>query len=397
MKTQEIDSKYLTISYDCLSAIGNSFMLESMMGEVVMGFFQATEALYIAYYENAQSQNPMVAAGKNIASSFDTRKQDSFLQESATYFHIFLPLRRGYLACVYAKREDIGKIYAIIRGFSKKINFALSACEGVKKLEELNEKLEDKINVAVQSVREHEQMLLIQSKSAIMGEMLEMIAHQWRQPITSIGMIANNMLLNLILSEEESLDKELFQREIEDIHKQVTYLSHTIDDFRNFFKDSKKKETFDIEDILQKSMSLMKKQFEQGGITLEYINECVDVQIHSYKNELIQVILNLFNNARDAFESSNIENKKIILMCKVIKNNLLIRVKDNAGGIKEENMHKIFEPYFSTKKEKNGTGLGLHMSKIILQKHFKGTIAVLNEDNGAVFDIVFPMHYEEME
>lgn len=261
----------------------------------------------------------------------------------------------------------------------------------------MNEKLEDKINVAVQSVREHEQMLLIQSKSAIMGEMLEMIAHQWRQPITSIGMIANNMLLNLILSEEESLDKELFQREIEDIHKQVTYLSHTIDDFRNFFKDSKKKETFDIEDILQKSMSLIKKQFEQGGITLEYINECVDVQIHSYKNELIQVILNLFNNARDAFESSNIENKKIILMCKVIKNNLLIRVKDNAGGIKEENMHKIFEPYFSTKKEKNGTGLGLHMSKIILQKHFKGTIAVLNEDNGAVFDIVFPMHYEEME
>lgn len=394
MKTQEVNSKYLAMSYDCLSAIGNSFTLESMMGEVVMGFFQATKALYIAYYKDRANQKAMVAAGRNIESNFDASKQDSFLQESAAHFHIFLPLKEGYLECIYEKRDDISKIYSMICGFSKKINFAISACEGVKELEEVNEHLEEKISIAVKSIREQEQMLLIQSKSAIMGEMLEMIAHQWRQPITSIGMIANNMLLTLILSEEESIDKELFKKDIEDINKQVTYLSHTIDDFRSFFKESKKKEIFTVDDVLQKSISLLKKQFEQGGVKLKYRNECLDVQLNSYKNELIQVILNLLNNAKDAFESNNIQNREIILVCKVENNKLLIRTKDNAGGIKEENIHKIFEPYFSTKEEKNGTGLGLYMSKIILQKHFKGTITVLNQDNGAVFDIVVPLDKE---
>ncbi len=391
MKTEKLDARHLSISYECLISIGNSFTLESMMGELVRGFFQATKALHIAYYPDQETKEPMVAVGKNIEHSLDTNKRDSFLQESAMHFHIFLPLRHGYLICIYPKIEDIEKIYFIIRGFIGKINFAISACEGVKELEALNEQLEEKINTAVQSVREHEQMLLAQSKSAIMGEMLEMIAHQWRQPITSIGMIANNMLLNLILSEEESSYSGLFMKEIEDINKQVSYLSQTIDDFRGFFKESKKKETFLIEEALQKSISLTKKQFEQGAVTFEYENKCIDVQLHTFKNELIQVLLNLLNNAKDAFESIKYENKKIILKCNIQNSQLFISIKDNAGGIKEENINKIFNPYFSTKKEKNGTGLGLYMSKIIIEKHFKGTITALNEDNGAVFTIVVPI------
>ena len=390
-----MDVKYLTISYDCLSAIGNSFVVESMMGEVIMSFYEATEAFYIAYYQDSKSLEPLVKIGQSVPYNLDVEKKDTFLQESTTHFHIFLPLRFGYMVCVYKKREDIGRIYAIIRNLTKKINFALSACAGVKELEELNNKLEERVSVSVQKIREHEQMLFAQSKSAIMGEMVAMIAHQWRQPITSIGMIANNILLNLILSEDETFDRELFEKEVEDINKQVVYLSQTIDDFRGFFKESKKREAVELDEFLHKSTSLLQKQLEQNGIELCINNSCQNMVLKIYKNELTQVVLNLLNNARDAFETHNSADKKITISCFMLDENVKIEFCDNAGGIEQGILEKIFEPYFSTKKEKNGTGLGLYMSKIILEKHLGATIEASNRGEGAVFSITLPMHTKE--
>ncbi len=395
MKIAEMDVKYLTISYDCLSAIGNSFVVESMMGEVIMSFYEATEAFYIAYYQDSKSLEPLVKIGQSVPYNLDVEKKDTFLQESTTHFHIFLPLRFGYMVCVYKKREDIGRIYAIIRNLTKKINFALSACAGVKELEELNNKLEERVSVSVQKIREHEQMLFAQSKSAIMGEMVAMIAHQWRQPITSIGMIANNILLNLILSEDETFDRELFEKEVEDINKQVVYLSQTIDDFRGFFKESKKREAVELDGFLHKSTSLLQKQLEQNGIELCINNSCQNMVLKIYKNELTQVVLNLLNNARDAFETHNSADKKITISCFMLDENVKIEFCDNAGGIEQGILEKIFEPYFSTKKEKNGTGLGLYMSKIILEKHLGATIEASNRGEGAVFSITLPMHTKE--
>ncbi len=395
MKIAEMDVKYLTISYDCLSAIGNSFVVESMMGEVIMSFYEATEAFYIAYYQDSKSLEPLVKIGQSVPYNLDVEKKDTFLQESTTHFHIFLPLRFGYMVCVYKKREDIGRIYAIIRNLTKKINFALSACAGVKELEELNNKLEERVSVSVQKIREHEQMLFAQSKSAIMGEMVAMIAHQWRQPITSIGMIANNILLNLILSEDETFDRELFEKEVEDINKQVVYLSQTIDDFRGFFKESKKREAVELDEFLHKSTSLLQKQLEQNGIELCINNSCQNMVLKIYKNELTQVVLNLLNNARDAFETHNSADKKITISCFMLDENVKIEFCDNAGGIEQGILEKIFEPYFSTKKEKNGTGLGLYMSKIILEKHLGATIEASNRGKGAVFSITLPMHTKE--
>ncbi len=395
MKIAEMDVKYLTISYDCLSAIGNSFVVESMMGEVIMSFYEATEAFYIAYYQDSKSLEPLVKIGQSVPYNLDVEKKDTFLQESTTHFHIFLPLRFGYMVCVYKKREDIGRIYAIIRNLTKKINFALSACAGVKELEELNNKLEERVSVSVQKIREHEQMLFAQSKSAIMGEMVAMIAHQWRQPITSIGMIANNILLNLILSEDETFDRELFEKEVEDINKQVVYLSQTIDDFRGFFKESKKREAVELDEFLHKSTSLLQKQLEQNGIELCINNSCQNMVLKIYKNELTQVVLNLLNNARDAFETHNSADKKITISCFMLDENVKIEFCDNAGGIEQGILEKIFEPYFSTKKEKNGTGLGLYMSKIILEKHLGATIEASNRGEGAVFSITLPMHTKE--
>lgn len=389
-----MNSSYLEISYECLSSIGNSFEIESMMSEVVITFYRETKALYCGYYEDESVDIPMVSFGQGEELAYDVSRGECILKDTQDYFLIILSLKKGYLKLLYMKDTDIENIYNLLCKFKRKINFALSACEGVKELEELNEKLEERVFESVKKIREHEEMLLLQSKSAIMGEMLEMIAHQWRQPLTSIGMISNNMLFNIIISEENELDKEIFKNELEDINKQIKYLSSTIDDFRGFFKESKEKEKVLIEDILQKSISLTKKQLEQNSIEIEVINTCSNLVINTYKNELTQVLLNLMYNAKDAFESQDIRDKKIILECFLRDENLIIELKDNAGGIDKDIMTKIFQPYFSTKKEKNGTGLGLYMSRIILQRHLAADISVRNENGGAVFSISMPIKDE---
>lgn len=389
-----MQTNYLEISYECLSAIGNSFEIESMMSEVVITFYGETKATYSGYYKEDDSKSAMVSFGLNQEVEFVIEGKKCNLIEMKENFFIILPLKKGYIKLIYKKDVDIENIYLMLCKFRRKINFALSACEGVKELEELNEKLEYRVFEAVKKIREHEEMLLFQSKSAIMCEMLEMIAHQWRQPITSIGMISNNMLFNIVISEDENLDKDLFKEELEDINKQIKYLSSTIDDFRSFFKESKTKEKVLVNDILQKSISLTKKQLEQNSIDIEVKSTCSDLVICTYKNELTQVLLNLIHNSKDAFETQEIENKQIIINSFTQDKKLIIEVKDNAGGIDKNVMTKIFQPYFSTKKDKNGTGLGLYMSKIILQKHLSSEIAVVNQDNGALFSITMPLNQD---
>jgi C4-dicarboxylate-specific signal transduction histidine kinase len=293
---------------------------------------------------------------------------------------------------IYKKMCDIEEIYSMICNFQRKINFALSACSGVKELEKLNDELELRVKKSVEQIRENEKMLVMQSKSAIMGEMLEMVAHQWRQPLTAIGMISNNILFNIILSEGEKMETNLLEIDLNDINKQVRYLSDTIDDFRNFFKESKAKQEVLIDEIFDKSISLLKKQFEHNSISIEIKNECEQTLLYTYKNELTQVILNILNNSKDAFEIRDIKDKKIVVSCTKKEEIITIKIDDNAGGILDYVLEKIFEPYFSTKKEKNGTGLGLYMSKIIINKHLEGSIYAKNIDNGASFIIEMPIN-----
>lgn len=384
--------KYLAISYECLSSIGNSFELESMMSEVVITFYQATRALFVGYYADVNSDTPMIAAGKGADIKIEIQNSSCFTFEHEDSHVVILPLKNGYMKFIYDKHSDIKYICKLICNFQRKINFALSACSGVKELEELNDKLEEKIDSAVRKIRKHEEMLLVQSKSAIMGEMLEMIAHQWRQPITSIGMISNNMLFNIMLSENQELDKESFKNELDDINKQIKYLSHTIDDFRSFFKESKFKEEIVLDVILNKSLSLIKKQLEYNSIEIKVNNTCQGMKLYTYKNELTQVLLNLLHNSKDAFDMHDIENKKISIDSFLNEEGIVIELKDNAGGIDETILKKIFEPYFSTKKEKNGTGIGLYMSKTIVETHLEGKISARNEEGGAVFSIIIPLN-----
>lgn len=238
-----------------------------------------------------------------------------------------------------------------------------------------------------EELNDKEEMMIAQSRHAAMGEMISMIAHQWRQPISVISMAANNTLVDLEL---DLVDNEEIRDTTESILEQTRYLSQTIDDFRNFFKPNKEKEIISPKDIIDETLKIMDKSLENNAINFEL--EVVDNEkVQVYSRELLQVFINIIKNAKEALVSNNIENKKIKVT--IFKKNDMIRtrISDNACGIDEKLIEKIFDPYFSTKDEKSGTGLGLYMCKTIVNKHLNGEIGVYNWNNGACFYVDIPV------
>ncbi|BAK72726.1 sensor histidine kinase [Arcobacter sp. L] len=237
------------------------------------------------------------------------------------------------------------------------------------------------LKVLVKEKNEKEKLLIHQSKLASMGEMINNIAHQWRQPLTHLGFI--NMNLQLAY-EDNPIDKKYLNEKIEESNAQLDFMSKTIDNFRDFYKTNKQKEFFYISNAVKKALDIMEPIFENNKIDFEF-KVVKDKQINAYENEYSQVILNILTNAKDAIISRNIKNPKIKIEIN-IKNNLSITsIFDNAGGIEEKYLNFIFEPYFTTKQ--TGSGIGLYMSKMIIESHFKGNILVTNKQNGVAFSI----------
>jgi len=236
----------------------------------------------------------------------------------------------------------------------------------------------------LQSLQETQELMLAQSRHAAMGEMIGMIAHQWRQPISVISMIVNNMLVDVELSginENECLSGG------ENILNQVEYLSKTIDDFRDFFRPNKEKESVQIIDIAKEVQTVMGASFVHHNIAFE-IQNFSNKEVKTFSRELLQVFMNILKNAKEAFETKQQEEKKIVLKIYDEDNSVTTEICDNAGGIKNEILPRIFEPYFSTKDQKTGTGLGLYISKIIVEKHLDGSLGAFNNEiGGACFRI----------
>ncbi len=239
----------------------------------------------------------------------------------------------------------------------------------------------------ITKMQENEEMMLAQSRQAAMGDMVAMIAHQWRQPLTVISMVGNNLRADVEL--EEEITSEMILDAAKVLNEQTQSLSHTIDDFRTFMKPEKEKEKISLCDVYEKLRNMIGKTLENNEITLSFVNEC-DVEFYTYTNEFIQVFINLLNNSKDAFKEQNIKNAKIDITTTFDKKSLKIKVQDNAGGIDESVINELGKPYVST-KSKNGTGLGLYMSKMILEKHFDGTIGWENCDGGSCFTINLPL------
>jgi len=248
-----------------------------------------------------------------------------------------------------------------------------------KTLEALNDSLNEKIASEVEKSRYKDQQMIEQSRLAQMGEMISMIAHQWRQPLSAIGSISASLELKAKLNR---LDNEMIIKQASNISKYAQHLSETINDFRDFFKPVKAKQNVTFSEVVHSSLGIVGKSIENENIS---IVKKLDSEEHfeTYASELKQVVLNLLKNAEDILLEKQVKNPTITIST---FNNTL-SISDNAGGVPEEIVAKIFDPYFSTKLEKNGTGLGLYMSKIIIEEHCGGTLSVSNSDEGAIFKI----------
>lgn len=237
-------------------------------------------------------------------------------------------------------------------------------------------------------VQSQQHMIIEQSKSAAMGEMISMIAHQWRQPLQAVSILVQKLPLTKMIDGE--LTDEVLDKIVDDVGIQLDYMSKTIDDFRNFFKPDKAKEPIAVTHLIEKVRDFLAYmlKIDQVEFIVEYEK---DVVIYVYINEIVQVLINIVKNARDAMVDNKVTDRWIKVSFYEEDHDIVINIEDNAGGIPVEIMEKIFEPYFSTKLNKNGTGLGLYMSKTIVEEHSHGMIKVSNGENGAIFTINLPL------
>lgn len=253
-------------------------------------------------------------------------------------------------------------------------------------LEALTKELEYRVAAEIERNRLQTAQMVEQSRLAQMGEMISMIAHQWRQPLASISAISSTLTLDVMM---DAYKKEFFEERLEAISDLAQHLSSTIDDFRGFFKVNKEKGEATWKMIAEGSLSIIEPTLQTHGITVERAYDSNEV-CSTYINEVRQVLLNIFKNAEDVFLDKKGENGTIWVRSFQKEEMVCLSIEDNGGGIPKEVLGKIFDPYFSTKEKKDGTGLGLYMSKTIIEEHCKGKLTVRNTEMGACFEISLP-------
>jgi PAS domain S-box-containing protein len=255
--------------------------------------------------------------------------------------------------------------------------------EQTKELYQLNRDLEKRVQEEVVKNEEKQKILFSQSRFASLGQMIANIAHQWRQPLTELNLSLFS-LKNAI--EKETLDQ--VDRYYKDAKQTIQSMSQTIEDFQNFFNPNKPVEPFNPVESFYDALTLINKDLKKAKIIL-HTSLGREIELIGISNELTQVIINLLQNAKEAMASMSGE-KEISVYITEEEKNVIILVQDNGEGIDKENLEKIFDPYFSTKHASQGTGLGLFMSRMIVQQSLKGTIVASNNDTGALFTIILP-------
>lgn len=385
------------IAFECLNAIGNSLELEEMLTEVISTFIRWTGAIAGKYCE---PQSPTCIL-KHIGIDFSTPKilidsHEPFglHQTSEGTIILDVPVGAGHFLFLFPEDAVVESFGIMLSTFKTKLFNAINACKNVENLRMLNFYLEQQLDVEKNKNKMTEKLMISQSRMAVMGEMIGMIAHQWRQPITVIGIIANNTLLDIQL---ESTNSKQLINDLKLIDKHIHFLSRTIDDFRNFFRPNKLPQSVTFGEIAKDLTTIIGKSFDSQQIFLSFEGDS-EIAFTTYKNELLQVFLNILNNAKDAFTDTMNEHPAIRFhLSENKKDSLLFLISDNAGGIPPHILGRIFEPYFSTKSEKNGTGLGLYMSSIIVENHLKGSLLACSDANETTFAVHIPKNSNEKQ
>lgn len=247
-------------------------------------------------------------------------------------------------------------------------------------LESLNLTLEERIEAAVKELRQKDQTLIQQNRLAAMGEMINNIAHQWRQPLNLISLIVQG------LAERTNVSQTELNQDVERIMGVIMHMSQTIDDFRYFFRQDKEKTCFSVNQTLAKAIDFIRPSLIDKGIDIT-ITEQTDVAVFGYSNEYAQVLLNILGNAKDVLVEKNVAEPRINISISQTGDRSVVTITDNGGGIGSDIMPRIFDPYFTTKEKTQGTGIGLYMSKIIIEQNMEGSLTAENVDGGVAFRI----------
>lgn len=318
-----------------------------------------------------------------ISVTFDIAKELSVMKslrfDMKVAFGILFLLALALLATIFlyqrSRQQDEQKI--------TRMNMQLE--QQVQALDQFNAELSGRVESEVKKRRQQDRLLIQQSKLAALGEMIANIAHQWRQPINAVSVILMNIKFNAMA---QNSDSTFLQERLGEADEQLNYMSQTIEDFRTFFAPDKKKEYFDLYEVCMRSYHIVQATFEIEKIDFQ-MYRCKDMTVYGYGNECAQVLLNLLSNAKDILLQRAIAKPKIVVSILCDEAWVECSVCDNAGGIEDAIMDRIFEPYFTTKGH-GGTGIGLYIVKEIVEKHMRGKISVKNDASGACFTIALP-------
>ena len=344
---------------------------------------ETTAKLKLSYFKYHKKLNWVVAVGlyiDDIENEILLKRQnlenniERQIHQNIVLFLLFLSI--AIVVSIFISQQ----INKVLKDYQKKVS------EDAKLLEKLNSTLQVRVHKEIEKNREKEQLLVEKSRFIALGEMISNIAHQWRQPLSELSSILMNIKFKHSLN---ALDDKTMQKKADEADKVLEYMSHTIDDFRNFFMPKKESETFYIYNVINSVMTIISSSLKYNNIKV-IIEIDKSIKVNTYLNEYQQVVLNIMKNAKDVLIESKLKNKVINITSYEENDSIVLSIEDNGGGILTKPKNKIFEPYFTTKSAANGTGIGLYMSKIIIDKNMNGKLKVTNTTKGAKFLINIP-------
>ena len=330
----------------------------------------------------------------NFISNFSFNKLD--VEDIPSTYSIILSLNNKNEILVIAEEqsalchEDAKQYLSLVNDYSNKSRELLKTKfileQKNNELNELNKNLKNKINSTITQLRQNDRILLKQTKDASMGQMIDSIAHQWKNPLGAISILGQQLKLQYLIDQNPTKEEII---EVSDkIKERVDFLIETLDEFRSFFRPKSSLKKVAVNSLINSVEILMKDELIKSETRITktgLINEKIEI----IPNEFKHVLINLITNSIDAFIEKSIKNREIIIDVKKENTNIVLLIKDNAKGVKESIINKIFEANFTTKKEGKGTGIGLYMTKKIINK-LKGEISAYNEKDGLCFKIEIP-------